>query len=140
MAVTTWNTAPNYDEWGSDSYWSCADWVQWHKLLKEKYGKEKAIGIWNYAYSQGTQFASHWNCRTSDSAFRRYVAQEGLNPYESAGVLSPVLKVVGGGFDIVSGTGDFLSAIGKNLKYVGYAAIVGTIIYIGFKVYKATKE
>jgi hypothetical protein len=140
MAVTTWNTAPNYDEWGSDSYWSCADWVQWHKLLKEKFGKEKAIGIWNYAYSQGTQFASHWSCRTSDSAFRRYVAQEGLNPYESAGVLSPVLKVVGGGFDIISGTGDFLSSIGKNLKYVGYAAIVGTIIYIGFKVYKATKE
>ena len=35
MAVTTWNTVPNYDEWGSDTYWSCEDWIQYHKLLKQ---------------------------------------------------------------------------------------------------------
>lgn len=139
MAVTTWDNAPNYDEWGSDSYWSCADWVQWHKLLKAKFGKEKANAIWNYAYSEGTQGAAHWNCRTGDTSFRKYVTQEGLNPYESAGILSPVLKVIGGGVDLISGTGDFVSVIGKNLKYIAYVALAGTVIYIGLKVYKSTK-
>ena len=51
MAVTTWNTAPNYDEWGSDSYWSCADWVQWHKLLKEKFGKDLKVKKFEAAQS-----------------------------------------------------------------------------------------
>lgn len=139
MAVTTWNTAPNYDEWGSDSFWSCADWIQWHKLLKEKFGQEKAKGLWEYAYSQGTAFAAHSNCRTTDSAFRLYVAKEGLNPYASAGVLSPVLKVLGGGFDILSGTGDFLSSLGRNFKYIGYIGVAGVIIYVGLKIYKSTK-
>ena len=140
MAVTTWNTVPNYDEWGSDCVWSCADWIQYHKLLKEKFGQEKANGIWEYAYSQGTAFAAHYNCRTTDSAFRMYVAKEGLNPYASAGILSPALKVLGGSLDILSGAGDFLSSLGRNFKYIGYAAIAGTVIYIGFKVYKITKE
>lgn len=139
MAVTTWNIAPNYDEWGMDSFWDCADWVQWHKLLKAKFGKEKANAIWNYAYAQGTNLAAHWNCRTSDTVFRKYVAIEGLNPYENAGILSPVLKVIGGGVDLISGTGDFLSSFGKNFKYFGYAALAGTVIYIGLKVYKSKK-
>jgi len=53
--------------------------------------------------------------------------------------LSPVLKVIGGGFDIVSGTGDFLSSLGRNLKYIGYIGVAGVIIYVGLKVYKSTK-
>jgi len=140
MAVTTWNTAPNYDEWGNDSYWNCADWIQYHKLLKEKFGQEKANAIWEYAYSQGTLFAAHSNCRTTDSAFRLYAARENINLYASAGVLSPALKVIGGGLDIISGAGDFFSILGRNFKYIGYAAIAGTVIYIGLKVYKITKE
>lgn len=140
MAVTTWNTAPNYDEWGPDSSWNCDDWIQWHRLLKIKFGSVKANYIWNYAYAQGTLGASHYDCRTLNTAFRNYVAKEGLNPYESAGIFGPILNVVGGAGDLVSGSGDFLSSIGKNLKTIGYIALLGVAVYIGVTVYKKTNS
>jgi hypothetical protein len=139
MAVTTWNTAPDYDEWGPDKSWGCEDWIQWHKLLKLKFGAVKANYIWNYSYAQGTQGASHWSCRTTNNMFRNYVAKEGLNPYESAGAFAPILNVIGGAGDVVSGTGDLLSDIGKNLKIIGYIAVLGVAVYVGITVYKNTK-
>jgi hypothetical protein len=56
MAVTTWNTVPDYDEWGRDTYWNADDWITWHKLLKQHFGQDRANIIWNYAYAQGSAF------------------------------------------------------------------------------------
>ena len=65
MSVTTWNTAPDYDQWGSDTSWSCNDWILWHKFLKEKFGKSKANFMWDYAFSQSGSLSSNLDCRTA---------------------------------------------------------------------------
>ena len=143
MAVTTWNIVPDYDKWGKDSSWNCDDWVSWHKHLKDHFGKERANIIWNYAYAQGTQFASHWDCRTFNSNFRAYVKKEGLDPYASVGIplLPQLLDVSGSLFDFTTGIANTISEIGntmgggKFVKIALYSALFLGIGYVGLRGY-----
>lgn len=139
MAVTTWNTAPDYDEWGFDSYWDCADWMQYHKLLKIKFGKEKAKYVWDYAYAQGSFGARHFDCRTFNNAFREYVRKEDLNTYASAGIFTPVLDLTGSGLEVIGGIADFVGSAGKNIKGIGWLVIAGVFIFAGVRIYKIAK-
>lgn len=147
MAVTSWNSVPNYDEWGRDTYWSCEDWMTWHGLLKKHFGEEKARYIWNYAYKEGTSGAAHWDCRTFNSAFRDYASKNKLDTYSSAGILSSVLNVAGGALDVFDSVGDFFSGLGKGLGKAGKVVsvgvplvIVGVGIYYGVRAYQNLKD
>jgi hypothetical protein len=147
MAVTTWNTVPNYDEWGNDTFWSCEDWMQWHKLLKGHFGEEKARYIWNTAYSKGTMGAAHWDCRTFNTAFRDYASKNKLETKASAGIFSPVIGITGGILDVVDGVGDFFSGVSKGLGKAGKVVkvgvplvLVGVGIYYGVRAYQNLKN
>ena len=149
MAVTTWNIAPDYDQWGVDEYWGCSEWIAWHKRLKEHFGTERAKLIWDYAYAQGTLGASHADCRTTNSAFRAYARQEGLDTYASVKIpiIPQVLNLVGSGIEflddtsnVVSGIGDGIAGVfggnGKTIKIILYGALslsVGYLLYRGYK-------
>jgi hypothetical protein len=140
MAVTTWNTAPDYDTWGSDLYWNCDDWITWHKFLKEHFGSERANLIWNYAYAQGTQFAKHYDCRTLNSNFRSYASQNDLDTYASINIpiIPQILDLAGSGFDIVSGVSDTITDIfgdKKTFKILGYALVLAGVGYLGLRGY-----
>jgi hypothetical protein len=152
MPVTTWNTVPNYDEWGNDTYWSCDDWVQYHKLLKDHFGAERAKYIWEFAYGQGTQGASHWDCRTSNNSFRNYANAEGLNMYSSAGLASIILKPLGAGFDVVNDTSDAISGLSQDIaeffnsdkvnpiKILLWGTTLIALGFVGYKAYQYTKK
>lgn len=137
MAVTTYNTAPDYDEWGLDKSWDCQDWMQWHRLLKAKFGKEKAKIAWEYAYALSGALSSNLDCRTFNSSFRLYTKEEGLDPYANAGLFTPVLKGYGTASDIISGTLDFFG--GKTIKPILFGALGVAVIFIGIKAYKMMK-
>ena len=135
MKVTTWNTVPNYDEWGRDTSWNCDDWIQWHKELKKKFGIDRAKYIWEYAYEQGTLGASHWDCRSFNTTFREYVSQENLDPYKST-PLSFVVRPIGVGTDIIDGVISSAEFLGKNTKTILMIGLVGLTAYFGYKAYK----
>jgi hypothetical protein len=144
MIVTTWNIVPDYDEWGSDTSWDCNNWVQWHKELKKKFGVDKAKLIWEYAYAKGSNFSSHWDCRSFNSQFRSYINGEDLDPYANLGALALLIKPLGlgtdiikGGTDVVSGAADFVGSLGQNAKPILTIALIGVA---GFFVYKAYKS
>jgi hypothetical protein len=153
MAIINWNTVPDYDEWGVDTWWSCQDWIFWHKKLVEHFNKPTANDIWNYAFSKSTSFSGNLDCRTINSDFRKYVKDNGLSPFLGAGVLAPILQgygtagdVVVGGLDtasnVTSGAFGFINSIfgGNNLKKtVSIVLIAGGIIGIAY-VYKAFKK
>ena len=103
MAVINWNTVPDYDEWGVDSSWNCQEWIMWHKTLVQKFNKQTANDIWNYAYSKSGSLSSNLDCRTFNSDFRKYVRDNGLSPYQGAGIFTPVLQGYGTASDIVVG-------------------------------------
>lgn len=152
MAVTTWNTVPNYDEWGSDTYWSCEDWVEWHRLLKQHFGEERAKYIWEFAFSQGSAGASHANCRTTNSAVRNYARIEGLNLYASAGLYEIILKPIGAGVDVISDTSDAISGLSQSVadffgtgkvtpfKVLLWGATFVALGFVSYKVYKYAKN
>ena len=153
MSVTTWNTAPDYDQWGSDTWWNCNDWILWHKLLKEKFGQNKANFIWDYSFSQSGNLSGNLNCRTFDSSFRTYVKNNGLNPFANAGIFAPVLKGTGTIQDVtgtaIDTTGNVASGIlgsvdsllgGSNFKKtISIVLIVGGVLGLAY-VYKSFKK
>lgn len=142
MAVTTWNTAPNYDTWGFDTKWTCDDWIQWHRLLLAKFGKDKATILWNYAFSLSGQFSENLNCRTFNSSFRKYFQENGLDPYANAGVFSVVLNGFGTATDIASNTLGVASKItsGDWLKKATTIALIGGVAIGAFYIYNKTQK
>lgn len=142
MAVTNWNTAPDYDQWGSDTWWNCSDWILWHKLLKEKFGQNKANFIWNYAYSQSGNLSGNLNCRTFDSSFRSYVQKNQLNPYANAGIFTPVLQGTGTIQDVSGGILGGISSVftSNNVKKIFTVLTIGALVVGGLYAYKTFKK
>ena len=142
MAVTTWNTAPDYDEWGNDTWWSCAEWIQWHWQLKKHFGQQTANDIWNYAFAQSGNLSGNLNCRTFNSDFRKYVLANKLDPFANAGVFAPVLQGVGTSQDVVSsalkGVSSFVSD--NKIKNVLNIALIVGVVFGGAYLYKIYKR
>lgn len=139
MIITNWNSVPDYDEWGSDSYWDCDHWMQWHGTLKKKFGKERAKYIWEYSYEQGSSLSKHWDCRSFNREFRNFVAREGLDPYKST-PLALIIRPIGIGTDILGGAFDVVEGLGRNTKLIiGIGLSIG-VAYYGFKLYNSVKE
>jgi hypothetical protein len=142
MSVTTWNTAPDYDQWGSDTYWTCEDWIMWHKLLKEKFGQNKANFMWDYAFAQSGNLSSNLNCRTFNSSFRTYVKDNGLNPFANAGIFTPILQGAGSIQDvtggILGGVTSFFSS--SNVKNILNVIAIGAVVVGGLYAYRTFKK
>jgi hypothetical protein len=153
MANVRWDSPPDYDEWGYDSWWDCQDWIMYHKKLVEHFGKKNANSIWNYAFAKSGNLSGNLDCRTFNSGFRDYVRENNLSPYENAGIIAPVLQGVGVVQDVASGTvdtvGDVASGLldtvgslfgGSNLrKTLTVVVIIGAIVG-GAYVYKSFKS
>jgi len=142
MSVSTWNVAPDYDQWGSDSSWSCNDWILWHQFLKSKFGKAKANFIWDYAFSKSGALSSNLDCRTFNSSFRDYVKANGLNPFANAGIFTPILEGAGTIQDVTSGVFEGVSSFftGSNVKTILNVVSVGAIILGGVYAYRTFKK
>jgi hypothetical protein len=153
MAVINWNTVPDYDEWGVDSWWNCQEWIMWHKTLVQKFNKPTANDIWNYAFAKSGSLSGNLDCRTFNSAFRQYVRDNGLSPYQNAGIFTPVLQGYGTASDIVVGGLDTVSNVSTGIfgginsifggdglkKTLSIVLIVGGVIG-GAYVYNAFKK
>ena len=142
MAVTTWDTAPDYDQWGYDTSWSCNDWILWHKFLKDKFGQNKANFIWNYAFSESGNLSSNLNCRTFNSSFRSYVQNNQLNPFANAGVFTPVLQGFGTIQDVTGGVLGGVSSVftRNNVKKIFTILSIGAVVVGGLYAYKTFKK
>jgi len=148
MALITWNSVPDYDEWGIDEFWSCNDWITWHKRLSEHFGEATATEIWNYAFSKSTNLSSNLDCNTINTSFRSYVKQHGLKPntdiiVETIGTTTDILSgALGTTSNVASGVFGTVNSIfgGENLKRtINIVLIVGGVVGVAY-VYKAFKK
>jgi hypothetical protein len=153
MAVINWNTVPDYDEWGVDTWWKCQDWIMWHKSLVQHFNKETAKDLWNYAFAKSGNFSGNLDCRTFNTTFRKYVKDNDLSPFEGAGIFTPILEGYGTASDIVVGGLDTVSNVSSGVfgginsvlggdafkKTISIVAIVGGIVGVAY-VYKAFKK
>lgn len=148
MALITWSSVPDYDEWGIDKYWSCDDWITWHKTLTKHFGEATATEIWNYAFKQTTSLSSNLDCNSFNTTFRAYVKQHNLAVYKDI-----ITNILGTGSDITVGALDTTSNVasgvfgtlnsvlgGSNLKKtISIVLIVGGVLGIAY-VYRAFKK
>lgn len=115
MAIINWNTVPDYDKWGSDTWWGCQEWVMWHKALVPHFGKKTANDIWDYAFAKSGNLSGNLACRTVNTNFRKYVSDNGLSPYQNAGIFTPILSGYGTAGDVVSGGLSTVSSVSSGL-------------------------
>ena len=142
MAQINWNTTPDYDQWGIDSFWKCEDWIVYHKKLTEHFGKQTAKEIWDYAFAKSGSLSSNLDCRTFNSSFREYVNKNGLSPYSNAGIVAPVLQTYGTASDLF---GSALSGIssafsGNTFKTLINVVLIGGVVFGGVYIYKFVKK
>ena len=133
---------------GVDSFWSCEDWITWHKKLAEHFGEATAKEIWDYAFKKTTNLSSNLDCVSFNSTFRAYIKQHNLKVYEdlTTDVLGGTTTVLHSAVNTTAnvatgllGTVDSLFG-GSNLKKtINIVLIVGGIIGVAY-VYKAFKK
>lgn len=141
----TESSTPNLDDWGIDDYWTCSDWMEWHKAMKSQKGKEYANSEflkWWYKQSTGAHAIS---CRSFNTAFRNYMKEEKLydSLFDGAGLIA---KPIGAAQDVASSAINTVSSGSKaienavnTLKIMVPIAIIGATLIGGFYLYnKAT--
>jgi len=124
VGAITWNSTPNYDSWGVDTYWTCNEWMDWYFALKTHYGKATAQRVWIEAFGKADPFMAHLKCRY-DRYFFDFMKKEGLSAASN-----PLINIWMGAGSIFNGLGNSLNLSGKLLPI---ALIVGAGIYANKK-------
>jgi len=152
----TADSKPLYDSWGWADYWSCSDWINWHKALRSKYNLDTANKIWVDAWLDGVSGAAGGrgiapgsnyvidsvplSCRTFDNGFREYIKNnKTLYNAVYSGIGAALAKPLGAGSDVVEGVSSGIGNVSKIIKYGIPVVIVLATAYIGYLVYKKTK-
>lgn len=143
MAVTTWNIAPDYDEWGVDTWWSCEEWIMWHQELKKHFGSGRARQIWEYAFKRSSFGAGTEWCAETNSRFRTYIKANNLSTGAlGEGVIGDIIdiptNIIDFASDTVSSTVDFFK--GNTVKTILTVVLVGAVVVGGAYAYKSFKS
>lgn len=134
--MITANSQPNYDEWGWDDYWSCEDWVEWHKALKNAYGQSQANQTFVQAFHQASFGASSYDCRTFNTAFRTYAKDNGILDalYQGIGVLMiPAGSAIEIGGNIVGLAVNTSSLLKKIVPLIIILVMIIFLVYLSRK-------
>ena len=77
--IITYNSIPDYDDFGFDTYWTCEQWRQWYDALEYKYGPEYARNYWSLAWEEQDTFEHNYNWCKYDGAFSNYMLTKGID-------------------------------------------------------------
>lgn len=141
----TAESKPDYDQWGPDDFWSCQDWILWHKALKEKYGKDEANVRFVQAYGAPGLIeglgSAHWDCRTFNQEFRNYAEANGFLTalFEGIGILTqPLGWVIDTSGNIIKNVGEGAQGLSKVLRIaipVAAVLLIAGGAWWGYKTY-----
>ena len=137
----TYQSEPDYDTLVPyDSSWSCEDWRIYYEVLEEEYGSQQARRIWNEKWAETPTYplglysaSDNLNCKYSDE-WRNWANSKGLEyAHLILGQIDSWLYDTGdsvGG--AVTGVGQGIQFLGKNLKYI----VLGALVFVGLYAYK----
>jgi hypothetical protein len=142
----TADSKPVLDGWGWDSnYWSCDDWLSWHRLAAARYGVDKANQDFLTEWNKQTFGASTLDCRTINGSFREYIRSVGLLDalYDGAIIAKPLgaaSDVISSGSNVVSsvasGAENTINTIAKVAPILIVVVIAIALFLIGIYIYK----
>lgn len=138
----TENSVPDLDDWGWDTFWTCIDWTEWHKIMKAKKGKQYADATFLQYWNKGTMGAHVADCRSFDQNFRDYMRNENLlsSLYSGIGVIAQPIGTAGdvitSGLEATSSFAKTFANIFKVLKTLLPIGLVIGAIILGIWAYK----
>lgn len=142
---------PDLDDWGWDDYWTCAQWIEWHKKMVPVWGIDEANARFIYWFNQQSIGAHAIDCRSFDFSFRQYASDNGfLNGLYTGigGVLATpigaVTDISTAGTSIVSGAANTAvgtsKSIGNIVKILPYLALIVAILVALYFSYQFLKN
>ncbi len=121
------DSKPDYDEWGWDDYWGCAEWVEYHKKLKMAYGADMAKQMWYAAWEKQDGFSSPYNWCKYNSFFYEYFKKE-------LGETWFIMEIGGAVNSVAEGAGTTAKVLKTAIPIVAVLLIAGAA-YWGYKTY-----
>ena len=145
-ATITADSTPVLDGWGWGDYWGCADWMQWHKLVKAKYGKDEANARFIDWWGKQDSTASPYNWCKYNSEFANYFAAQGIDVgwmlshivTGASNISDAVVDTAGNISTGVSNASSGVSSLGTMLGFLLPVAAIGAAYY-GYKTYIKAK-
>lgn len=126
----TADSIPDYDAWGPDEYWGCADWMLWHKANVQKYGREAANAKFIQAWDDQDSFMSPYNWCKYDKDFANYFSQQGIDVgWLLSNLIVGVENVGDDVIETVENTTDTVAYVSSGFKVVATLTIIGIGIY-----------
>ena len=129
----TYDSKPDYDDWGYDEYWTCEDWRIWYTKLKDHYGKSQAYTIWTNAWLKQDIWESNYSWCKYDTHFTEYMKAEGINVGH---VVSNIINT--GGEVLEDVTGGIVNTT-KLIKYGLPFIVIGVGLFYVLPLIKASK-
>ena len=133
----TAQSQPDLDDWGPDSYWGCAQWMNWHIELAKVMPLQQANLVWLTAWEKQTfgAYAKDW-CKF-DNTFVNYLVNVGLLDTAEPGMILPNVLNTGGAVVNAGSQAaqNASSAVNFLTKLIKPALVVGLIgaAYYGYK-------
>lgn len=129
--IITADSEPVYDSLGWGDYWSCDDWLEWHKALKKKFGSAIADPKWVQAWNAQTSFSAPMSWCKYGGVFNEYVRKEKLNvTWWLPNLLNSVTSVAEDAGDAAKNTSNVLKVA---IPIIIIAAALGVMIYAAKK-------
>lgn len=142
--LITVDSVPVLDGWGWADYWGVGDWIEWHKLLRKKYGKDVANKTLLNWYHKASFGASSYDWRSFDTRFKNYAKLSGFYDGLFAGI-GIIAKPISVSSTIVDSTGKVVENVAKGAERgsktlswlipVGIGVVVIGLGYVGYKKY-----
>lgn len=121
------DSLPDYDSWGPDDYWSCVDWIDWHKALKVAIGKVEADKKWLSYWNDQDSFEHDFNWCKYNTNFNNYIKSENLP------VSHLLADLINAGTSVGENVIGAATTTTKVLKYIVPAVVI--IVVLGLVIY-----
>lgn len=132
-----WNTPPILDNilipWRN--WWDAKTWMLWHKLVKEKYGQQRANEVLIEWWNKLPIVSVQRDFRSFDKAFIAYAKENKFFDALFGGVIGTVAKVGGQAVKtagaVVESAGNIVESAGDALKFLSKHIIkilIGVVI------------
>lgn len=128
-------------------YWDAPTWINWHKLLKSKFGKQRANEVFLVWWDKIPLGGPQLDYRSFNEPFRKYAKENGFYDALFPGFLGKQVKlltsvgdlagnVVDTGTSVVTSASDTIGWLSRNLKTLLTVLIITILISLSFYLYK----
>lgn len=132
-ASITYQSTPDYDGWGFDSYWTCDEWKNWHIALVKQYGLARANELWVEAWNKQDTFEHGKNVCKYNTEFVNYLLSKGID------IRSFVSAIFTNVAETVVNTTEAAADLSDNLDWIVPAAIGAALLIGGLILYSQVK-